>query len=276
MSLVSIGEFAQASRLSPKALRLYDELGLLVPAHVDPDTGYRWYTPDQLPRARRVSILRRIGMPLARIRHLLALPPETAAEEVLAHWTAAEAEHVARGELAGLLVDELLEKRSAMYEVEVRQVPERRVLSLIRRLHQDELIPKSRELFIFPLREAPRIEGVDGAPYMIFHGEISADSDGPIEWCRPVPEDRAEEVAAQFPLYVLRTEPAHEEAFVRQEAPGAWASGAQAELAMQALRSWAIEHHREPLGAGAVRMLLIRNPANGDRGPDSQFAVALR
>ena len=163
-----------------------------------------------------------------------------------------------------------------MYEVELRRVPERRMLSLIRRLHQDELIPKSRELFIFPLREAPRIEGIDGAPFMIFHGEIGGDSDGPIEWCRPVPEDRAEEVAARFPLYSLRTEPAHEEAFVRQEAPGAWASGSQAELAMQSLRAWAIEHGREPLGGGAVRMVLVHNPANGKRGPDSQFAVALR
>jgi DNA-binding transcriptional MerR regulator len=276
MSLVSIGEFAQASRLSPKALRLYDELGLLVPEHVDPASGYRWYALEQLERARHVSMLRRIGVPLNRIKQLLELAPAAAAEEVVAHWAAAEAESAARGTLAGLLVNELLGKRSAMYEVEVREVPERKVLSLIRRLHQDELIPKSRELFIFPLREAPRIEGVDGAPFMIFHGEISGDSDGPIEWCRPVPEDRAEEVAAQFPLYALRTEPAHEEAFVRQEAPGAWASGTQAELAMQSLRAWAIEHQREPVGGGAVRMLLVSNPANGKRGPDSQFAVALR
>ena len=276
MSLVGIGEFAQASRLSPKALRLYDELGLLVPEHVDPASGYRWYALDQLERARHVATLRRIGVPLARIKHLLELPPAAAADEVLAHLAATDAEHAARGELAGLLVNELLGKRSTMYEVEVRRVPERRMLSLIRRLHQDELIPKSRELFIFPLREAPRIEGYDGAPFMIFHGEISGDSDGPIEWCRPVPTDRAEEIAAGFPLYALRTEPAHEEAFVRQETPGAWASGAQAELAMQSLRAWATEHGRQPLGAGAVRMLLISNPANGGRGPDSQFAVALR
>jgi len=61
MSLVSIGEFAQASRLSPKALRLYDELGLLVPEHVDPATGYRWYGLEQLERARAVSVLRPAG-----------------------------------------------------------------------------------------------------------------------------------------------------------------------------------------------------------------------
>ena len=68
--------------------------------------------------------------------------------------------------------------------------------------------------------------------------------------------------------------PAHVEAFVRQEAPGAWAGGTRAELALQALRTWATEHRRQPLGG--IRMVLVGNPANGERGPDSQFAVALR
>ena len=45
MGLLTIGAFAKASRLSPKALRLYDELGLLPPARVDPMTGYRLYSP---------------------------------------------------------------------------------------------------------------------------------------------------------------------------------------------------------------------------------------
>jgi hypothetical protein len=46
------GEFGAAARLSPKALRLYAEQGLLVPISVDPATGYRCYDPDKLPRAR--------------------------------------------------------------------------------------------------------------------------------------------------------------------------------------------------------------------------------
>src|SRR4051794_24786591 len=52
MDMVSIGEFSRLSRLSAKALRLYDELGLLVPAHVDAETGYRWYAITQLDHAR--------------------------------------------------------------------------------------------------------------------------------------------------------------------------------------------------------------------------------
>jgi protein phosphatase len=52
MDLVSIGEFARLSRLSPRALRPYDELGLLSPARVDADSGYRWYGTSQLEQAR--------------------------------------------------------------------------------------------------------------------------------------------------------------------------------------------------------------------------------
>ncbi|MFY9863288.1 MAG: MerR family transcriptional regulator, partial [Trebonia sp.] len=52
VKLLTIGEFARASRLSPKALRLYDELGLLRPVRVDEYSGYRYYSPDQLDQAR--------------------------------------------------------------------------------------------------------------------------------------------------------------------------------------------------------------------------------
>lgn len=55
MELLTIGAFARGSRLSAKALRLYDELGLLTPARVDPVSGYRFYDPAQLERARLVA-----------------------------------------------------------------------------------------------------------------------------------------------------------------------------------------------------------------------------
>jgi hypothetical protein len=61
MGLMGTGEFARLSRLSPKALRLYDELGLLRPARVDLDSGYRWYACGQLDQARLVASLRQIA-----------------------------------------------------------------------------------------------------------------------------------------------------------------------------------------------------------------------
>jgi PPM family protein phosphatase len=116
MELLSIGAFARASRLSPKALRLYDALDLLPPAHVDPATGYRWYAPEQLDRARLVAWLRRLGMPLARIRHVCDLAPPTAAAEVTAFWGQVEAETAGRRELATFLVDHLSGKDPTMTE----------------------------------------------------------------------------------------------------------------------------------------------------------------
>lgn len=112
--LLTIGAFARASRLSPKALRLYDELGLLPPARVDPVNGYRHYAPAQLERARLVAWLRRLGMPLARIREVCELTGPAAAEAVAAYWAQVEADTAARRELAAFLVDQLQRKDTTM------------------------------------------------------------------------------------------------------------------------------------------------------------------
>uniref|UniRef100_A0AAU2A9R3 MerR family transcriptional regulator n=1 Tax=Streptomyces sp. NBC_00093 TaxID=2975649 RepID=A0AAU2A9R3_9ACTN len=105
--MLTIGAFARACRLSPKALRLYDELDLLRPARVDPDTGYRYYAAEQLEQARLVAWLRRLGMPLARIRQVGAMEPPAAAQEIRAFWARVEAETAARRDLATFLVDHL-------------------------------------------------------------------------------------------------------------------------------------------------------------------------
>ncbi|WP_405471377.1 MerR family transcriptional regulator [Streptomyces canus] len=68
----SIGEMARDSGLGVSALRFYDRAGVLVPAWVDPVSGYRWYEPGQLEEARLLARVRRAGMPLADIRLVLA------------------------------------------------------------------------------------------------------------------------------------------------------------------------------------------------------------
>jgi MerR HTH family regulatory protein len=71
---------------SRTAIRLHDELGLLPPAQIDPDSGYRWYAAGQLDNARLVASLRQIGVPLAHIQLILSLEPEAAAAHVGAYW----------------------------------------------------------------------------------------------------------------------------------------------------------------------------------------------
>ncbi|MFC5667984.1 MerR family transcriptional regulator [Kitasatospora misakiensis] len=73
--LRSIGELARDSGLSVSALRFYDGAEVLAPAQVDQRTGYRWYAPEQLADARLLARLRRVGLPLAEIRAVLAAAP---------------------------------------------------------------------------------------------------------------------------------------------------------------------------------------------------------
>ena len=71
-TLMTIGRFARLSGLSARALRFYDEAGVLSPAATSLSTGYRYYGEDQLALARRIRELRRLDLPLVEIRALLA------------------------------------------------------------------------------------------------------------------------------------------------------------------------------------------------------------
>ncbi len=66
-----IGQMARESGLTVSALRFYDGAGVLVPARVDPQSNYRWYSDDQVLTARLVARLRRVGLPLADICRIL-------------------------------------------------------------------------------------------------------------------------------------------------------------------------------------------------------------
>ncbi len=72
---MSIGRFARRTGLSIGALRHYAEIGLLRPARVDADTGYRYYADEQVETARLIATLRDLDVPLGLIRELCELPP---------------------------------------------------------------------------------------------------------------------------------------------------------------------------------------------------------
>jgi DNA-binding transcriptional MerR regulator len=69
--MYGIGTVARLAQVSVRTLRHYDDLGLLTPAHVDPSTGYRYYTPDQVRCLHRILVLRDLGVPLPEIGQLL-------------------------------------------------------------------------------------------------------------------------------------------------------------------------------------------------------------
>ncbi|WP_199432106.1 MerR family transcriptional regulator [Qaidamihabitans albus] len=175
MARLSIGEFAQASGLTPKALRLYDELGLLRPARVDPRSGYRSYERAQLERARRVAWLRALGMPLARIRVVCDLPPAAAAAEVMSYWRQVEADTAARAELATFLVDRLSREDTHMTEVtkvDLRSAA-RTDRGLVRQANEDAVHAGTR---LFALADGFGGPGTDGAT-----GSVAIEALGPLD-----------------------------------------------------------------------------------------------
>ena len=97
------------------ALRFYDGAGVLVPAHVDPHSSYRWYSDDQVLVARLVARLRRVGMPLADIRRVIEHRDDPAVVDAVleAHLTRLE-DGLADARRALLSARSLLAQENAM------------------------------------------------------------------------------------------------------------------------------------------------------------------
>lgn len=274
MPEMTIGEFARRSRLSPKALRLYDDLGLLTPKRVDEASGYRFYSEAQLDRARLIVALRQLDVPLVEIGDLLDLSPHQAADRLIALWEQAEQRHASQRDLVAVLAHRLKGLTPMTYDVATREIPRRHVLCLKRNVDPDGAWALGKEFIgILRTHPMPRLDGRAGAAFSIFWGEVSADSDGPVEWCRPVPDEHAEELAAQVPELTLRIEPGHQEAYVAL-GPGA-DDPVQWQLADQALRDWASANDLNPAtlslspeDLGVRITYLFAEPA-----PDRDFAV---
>src|SRR5260370_6926437 len=69
--MLKIRDFARLAGVSMTTLRYYDEIGLLKPISVDPETGYRFYTMDQLPHLHRILAFKELGLGLTQIAEIL-------------------------------------------------------------------------------------------------------------------------------------------------------------------------------------------------------------
>jgi len=81
---VTIGEFSRMTHLTVKTLRHYHRVGLLEPAGVDPRTGYRYYSTDQVPAAQVIRRFRDLDMPIDEVRAVLSAPDETSRHQLIA------------------------------------------------------------------------------------------------------------------------------------------------------------------------------------------------
>jgi DNA-binding transcriptional MerR regulator len=252
MELMTIGAFAERTRLSPKALRLYDRLGLLPPARTDPDSGYRFYSEDQVAGARLVALLRRLGMSLPVIADVAGKPSAEAAQAVAGYWAGVESVTADRRALLSYIQATLTGADMPRYDIQTRAIPERTVLSISRHLHLNETDAFFGYAFGRLRSAGPGMEGIAGCPFLVFYGEVSDDSDGPIELCRPVAPGSADPATVTADVQ-QRVEPAHDEVFIRIAMKDmGWPALAPA---ADALEAWVRERGREP--AGMLRQVLI-------------------
>ncbi|MEM7347003.1 MAG: MerR family transcriptional regulator [Chloroflexota bacterium] len=207
---LSVGRFSQATQLSRKALRLYDQLGILVPASVDPESGYRYYSVAQIEKARFVRLLRAMEMPLADIRRVLTAKTSEEATQLVIdsrHAFEIKAERVRQAShkaLAYLRREEML----PCIDILVKQFPTRQAVAIQKSVTIpafNDFIPQTLAQLRAYASKAGAI--ITGDPICFYHGPVNENDDGPVEVCLPV----------QGPIspsrkIVLREIPAHQAA----------------------------------------------------------------
>jgi DNA-binding transcriptional MerR regulator len=125
-----IGEFSRMTYLSIRALRFYHEAGILVPATVDPATGYRYYAPAQLPVAQVIRRLRDLQMPLDEIGTVVAAPDVAARNAAIGAHLARMQAQLAATQTTVASLQALLEQPAERPAIEHRSVPATRVLAI--------------------------------------------------------------------------------------------------------------------------------------------------
>jgi DNA-binding transcriptional MerR regulator len=117
---LTIGDFARATHMTVKTLRHYHRVGLLEPAHVDPGTGYRRYTIDQIPTAQVIRRFRDLDMPLDDIHAVITAPDlDTRHQRIAAHLSRLQ-DGLARTQAAVAALSDLLQHPSPSAPADIK------------------------------------------------------------------------------------------------------------------------------------------------------------
>ena len=186
---LSLGRFAKTGQLSRKALRLYDQLGILVPDYVDPSTGYRYYSPDQLEKARFIRMLRGMEMPLADIRRVLAAPTVEQAIELVDECVRKFETRVVGVRRAAEKVTAYLKKEPVKmtFEISVKSFPAQRVVTIKKHIRVkpfQQFIPEALKQIDAYVKESGAM--ISGDPFCFYYGPVNESDDGPVEIGLPV------------------------------------------------------------------------------------------
>jgi DNA-binding transcriptional MerR regulator len=185
--LMTIGTFSRASLLSIKTLRAYHEAGILVPAQVDPRTGYRVYHSSQLSDAAVVVRLRSLDLPLDQVRQIVTARDPEVTRRLLAEHTATMQSRLDDVTRIVTQLQDTAAHPTALTPVHVRVMPASDTLSYRGRINEANFASFLDEAFTSLAQMAERI-GVapSGSPGGLYPPEII--------------DDDAEEVEAFLPL----------------------------------------------------------------------------
>ncbi|MFF2041016.1 MerR family transcriptional regulator [Kitasatospora sp. NPDC058170] len=241
-NLLPIGQFAQAGGLPITALRHYDASGVLVPALVDPDSGYRYYRHDQVRTAQLVRALRQLDIPIEGVRELLARIADgrDISADLQAHLTAAERRLEVQRTVVHALLARLSEGYRMNHRITVRQDGPVRALACRATVHQPELDAFARASFQSMYTVAGQAPlTFTGPAFTRLHGLVTEDSASEVEACLPFSATAAQPGELPEGMYLLDIP---EALFASTVVDGPAAAFPQIQSAYDAVAAWVAEH----------------------------------
>ncbi|MFF2660763.1 MerR family transcriptional regulator [Kitasatospora sp. NPDC058032] len=191
-NLLPIGQFSQASGLSVTALRYYGASGVLVPAFVDPVSGYRYFRRDQVRTAQLIRALRQLDIPVEELSRLLG-EEEGLAAALREQLRAAERRLEVQRSVVHSLLSRLTEGAEMTHRVTVRQGAAERILVRGATLDNSGLDAFLRGAY----QEMYEVAGrgpltFAGPAFVRFHGVCDDENATLVEACLPFREDGAQ------------------------------------------------------------------------------------
>lgn len=192
--MFKIGEFSKLTQVTVRMLRHYDQTGLLKPAKIDPISGYRMYSVDQIPLLNKIIYLRDSGFQISEIKEALQAEDPSSLAELLDKKYAAilhtiETEKI-RLKKIEIAKNELLGSKGELhYQVSIKSVPSFRVLS-IRKVIPDYYAEEDLWKILSSFARMHHIQTEDDKAFSIYHDLDYREQNVDVELCIPVQQIR--------------------------------------------------------------------------------------
>ncbi len=191
---LTIGEFSKMTYLSVKALRHYHDVGLLEPADIDPSSGYRHYSADQVPTAQAIRRFRDLDMPLEHVRAVLQAPDLTTRNQAILGHLEAMQQQLERTQHTVASLQALLASPTVPRPVSYRVLPATPVLALAATVPFDDTSAWLDAAYA-ELHAAAEPTGPDGA---LYDDAFFTAGEGEVVAYVPVVEGGAVDIDARF------------------------------------------------------------------------------